>query len=203
MFYETADPHHGLSFNPFKSCVIPRPIAWITSVNLEGKLNLAPFSYFNALCDAPPMVMFSVSSKKSDGTEKDTLRNIEETKEFVINIATLELKDAMNLSSKSFPYGVNEIEECYLETLPSRLVKPPRIKASPIHLECRYYQSVQLPVLDDKHTNRMIIGQVVGIHIDDNIIVDGKVDITQIKPLARLGYREYAVIDHKFVMEKP
>jgi len=203
MFYDTTLNNHGLPFNPFKSCVIPRPIAWITSISKHNQINLAPFSYFNAISDLPPMIMFSVSNKKPDGHEKDTLRNIEDTKEFVVNIATLKLKDPMNLSSKSFDYGINEIEEIGLETLPSTLIKPPRIKQSPIHLECIYHQSIQLPVVDEAHTNRMIIGKVIGVHIEDDLIIDGKVDVTKFNPLARLGYREYSSIDTKFVIEKP
>jgi flavin reductase (DIM6/NTAB) family NADH-FMN oxidoreductase RutF len=203
MFYDTQLNNHGLPFDPFKSCVIPRPIAWITSINHTNQVNLAPFSYFNAISDCPPMIMFSVSNKKPNGHEKDTLRNIEETKEFVVNISTLTLKEAMNLSSKFFEYGINEIEQIGLETLSSTLVKPPRIKHSPIHLECLHHQTIQLPVVDEKHTNKMIIGKVIGVHINDDIIIEGKIDVTKFHPLARLGYREYTAVESKFVMEKP
>ena len=203
MFYDTEVNDHGLPFNPFKSCIVPRPIGWITSFNKSGILNLAPYSYFNAIADIPPMIMFSSTSKHHDGGIKDTLKNVEETKEFVVNIATWDLRDAMNMTSANFDRGISEVEMTDLETLPSSIVKPPRIKGSPIHLECVYHQSVQLPVIDDQHTNRMIIARVVGIHIEDSIIVDGKIDIAKFKPVARLGYSEYASIENKFIMKRP
>lgn len=203
MYYDTAADNHGLPSNPFKSCIIPRPIGWITSFDQNENLNLAPYSYFNAIADIPPMIMFSVTTKHHDGGEKDTLRNIEETKEFVVNIATWNFRNEVNLSSTDFDRGVSEVEMAKLETLSSKIVKPPRIKGSPIHLECVYHQSVQLPVMDDKHTNRMVIARVVGIHIDDHIIIEGKIDVTKFKPIARLGYMEYSVVDHIFAMNRP
>lgn len=203
MFYDTETNNHGLPFDPFKSCVVPRPIGWITSYDREGNINLAPYSFFNAVADVPPMIIFSATSRHNDGGLKDTLKNVEETKEFVVNIATWDLCDAINLSSGNFERNINEIEITNLATLPSHYVKAPRIKNSPIHLECIHHQSVQLPVIDDIHINRMVIARVIGIHIDDNIIVDGKIDITLFKPLTRLGYTEYSVIDNKFSMERP
>src|SRR5690349_1345844 len=151
MYYDTEKNNHGLPFNPFKSCVIPRPIGWITSLDKQGIVNLAPYSYFNAVSDIPPMVIFSTTNKHSDTNAKDTLKNVEETKEFVVNIATWEMRRHINITSAEFDRGVSEVEMARLETLPSRLIKPPRIKGSPIHLECIHYQSVQLPVKDDKH----------------------------------------------------
>ena len=203
MFYETEKNNHGLPFNPFKSCIVPRPIGWITSLDNAGILNLAPYSYFNAVADIPPMVIFSSTSKHHDLGVKDTLRNVEETKEFVINIATWDLREAVNISSMNFDRGISEVEQVKLETIPSHIVKPPRIKNSPIHLECVYFQSVQLPVIDEKHTNRMIIGKVVGIHIDDTVIVNGLIDVTKFKPISRLGYSEYSGVESKFIMERP
>lgn len=203
MFYDTETNNHGLAFNPFKSCIIPRPIGWITSCDKDGLVNLAPYSYFNAVADVPPMIIFSSTNKHINGGEKDTLRNIEETKEFVVNIATWSLREELNLSSSDFQHDASELKITKLETLPSNFIKPPRIKNSPIHLECVYHQSIQLPVIDDQHTNRMVIGRVVGIHINDNIIVDGKIDVTRFQPIARLGYAEYSVIENKFIMDRP
>jgi flavin reductase (DIM6/NTAB) family NADH-FMN oxidoreductase RutF len=203
MFYETGSNDHSLPFNPFKSCVIPRPIGWITSLDKAGVVNLAPYSYFNAVSDDPPMVIFSTTSRHHDGELKDTLKNVEETKEFVVNIATWDLRTAVNITSANFDRGVSEVEKAALETVPSIIVKPPRIKGSPIQLECVYYQSVQLPVIDHNHTNRIVIAKVVGIHVDDTIIVDGQIDVTKFKPLARLGYSEYAVIESIFTMDRP
>ncbi len=203
MFYETEKNNHGLPHNPFKSCVVPRPIGWITSLTETGVPNLAPFSFFNAVSDIPPMVMYAISNKHEGVRLKDSLVNVEKTKEFVVNIATWDLKEQVNQSSGDYAAQVNEIEITGLETEPSTLVKPPRIKASPIHLECEYYESVQLPVQDDRHSNRIVIGKVVGVHIKDEYLVDGKVDVTLFKPIARLGYMEYAVIEKVFTMPRP
>ncbi len=203
MFYDTKTNNHGLRFNPFKSCIVPRPIGWITSLDKSGVLNLAPYSYFNAVADIPPMIMFCSTSTHHDGGEKDTLKNIEETKEFVVNIATWDLRSAVNITSANFDRGVSEVHITQLEILPSSIVKPPRIKCSPVHLECVHYQSIQLPIVEENYTNRMIIASVVGIHIDDAIIVDGQIDLIKFKPIARLGYDEYSVVDNKFMMQRP
>lgn len=203
MFYDTKKNNHGLPYNPFKSCVIPRPIGWITSLDNNRVLNLSPYSYFNAVSDIPPMIIFSTTTKLHEFREKDTLKNVEETKEFVVNIATWDLREKVNITSTDFDKDISEVEIANLETMPSKIVKPYRIKGSPIHLECVYYQSIQLPVLDKNHTNRMVIASVVGIHIDDGIIVNGKIDITRFKPIARLGYMEYATVESKFTMERP
>lgn len=203
MFYETEKNNHGLPHNPFKSLIIPRPIGWISSQDENGNINLAPYSYFNALCDNPPMVMFSTTNSRSEGVIKDTLHNVETQGEFVVSMATYELREALNLSSAPLPRGENEFSFTQLETLSSTLVKPPRIKGSPIHLECIYHQSIQLPVNSNGDTNRVVIGRVVGVHIDDNLITNGKIDVARIKPIARLGYMEYAIIDNIFNMQRP
>jgi flavin reductase (DIM6/NTAB) family NADH-FMN oxidoreductase RutF len=202
MFYETQKNNHGLPHNPFKSLIIPRPIGWITTQSEDGNVNLAPYSYFNALCDNPPMVMFSTTNSRSEGVIKDTLQNVESQGEFVVNMATYALREAVNLSSAPLPYDESEIVHAKLEVIPSAMVKPPRIKGSPIHLECKYYRSLQLPS-NNTDTNRVIIGTVVGIHIDDDLIVNGKVDVERIKPIARLGYMDYAVVENIFSMQRP
>jgi flavin reductase (DIM6/NTAB) family NADH-FMN oxidoreductase RutF len=149
------------------------------------------------------MVMFSISNKHEGVREKDSLKNVEATKEFVCNIATWDLREQVNLSSGEFQSHENEIEITGLETVPSRLVKPPRIKASPIHLECKYYKSIQLPVKNEQYSNRMILGEVIGIHIADEVLVNGKVDISKVKPIARLGYFDFAVVLETFEMPRP
>lgn len=202
MFYETEKNNHKLPFNPFKSCIIPRPIGWITTKDLHGRDNLAPYSYFNILCDIPPMVMFSTTTNHHEGGHKDTLKNVEETKEFVINMATWELREKVNTTATDFDRGVSEILRADLKTLNSNIVKPYRIQGSPIHLECIYYQTIELPVIDERHTNKMVIGKVVGIHIDDSIIVDGKIDVAKFQPIARLGYDEYCVVEKSFRMKR-
>jgi len=203
MFYDTRKNAHGLPFNPFNSLIIPRPIGWISSQDNEGNINLAPYSYFNAVCDDPAMVMFATVNSRLDGTLKDTIHNVETQGEFVVNMATYELREAVNLSSATLPRDKDEFTFANLESIPSILVKPLRIQKSPINLECVYYQSIQLPLNSTGNTNRIIIGKVLGIHIDDSIIVDGKIDVTKIKPIARLGYADYAVIENIFKMQRP
>ena len=203
MYYETEQNNHGLPNNPFKSLIVPRPIGWISSQDLDGNVNLAPYSYFNALCDNPPMVMFSTTNSRSQGIIKDTLHNVETQGEFVVSLATYDLREEVNISSAPIPKADSEFVFAKIEMSPSVLVKPPRVKKSPIHLECVYHQSVQLPVNSSNDTNRMIIGKVVGIYIDDSLIVNGKVDIVKVKPIARLGYMDYTVIEKIFSMQRP
>lgn len=191
MFYKSTELPKGL----FKSCIIPRPIAWISTIAANGQLNLAPFSYFNAVCDAPPMIMIATTNAHISGGPKDTLKNIEETGEFVINIATYALRHAMNLTSAALPREINEFEYAQLEYEASEIVQVPRVKASPIHLECRYHSSLQLPSYSLENINRMVIGEVVGIHVDPQVIADEKIDLTKLQPIARLGYNDYLKID--------
>jgi flavin reductase (DIM6/NTAB) family NADH-FMN oxidoreductase RutF len=203
MFYEPEKNNHGLPHNPFKSLIIPRPIGWISSQDINGNRNLAPYSYFNALCDNPPMVMFSTTNSRSEGIIKDTLHNVETQGEFVVSMATYDLREKLNLTSAPLASDEDEIAFTGLEVLPSKLVRPPRVKGSPVHLECIYHQSIHLPVNSKGDTNRVVIGRVIGIHIDDTLITDGKIDVLKIKPIARLGYMEYAVIDNLFNMQRP
>ena len=202
MFYETATNDHGLPRNPFKSCIVPRPIGWITTLDREGRVNLAPYSFFNGVASDPPMVMFA-SSGLAERPDKDSLANCEATGEFVCNLATWDLREAMNRTSAPVPPGTDEAELAGLETLPSRLVKPPRVKAAPIHMECLYHQTVDLPCDIPGGRNAVVIGRVVGIHIDDAALTDGFVDLGRIKPIARLGYMDYTLVETIFSMQRP
>lgn len=202
MFYNTELNNHNLQHNPFKSCIIPRPIAWISTHSLSGIVNVAPYSYFNAVSDIPPIIMFS-SSRKRDGSDKDTLRNIELTGEFVVNIATEELRDLVNISSTPLAYEISEATAFGIETLPSNLVSVPRVKLSPINLECKYIQTTSLLVESQQCNSKVIFGHVVGIHIDDSIICNGKIDVTKLRPISRLGYDQYSVIKEFFTMNRP
>ena len=202
MFYETKD-HHGLKHDPFKALVVPRPIGWISSLDAHGRVNLAPFSFFNAVASDPPVVIFSAGGAHLEGGPKDTPRNVEATGEFVCNVATWELREAVNLTSARVARGVDEFALSGLTPVPSRLVKPPRVKESPVHLECRYLQTVTLPSSDPDDANRVVFGQVVGIHIDDAIISDGMIDWSRFKPIARLGYLDYTVVEQIFAMQRP
>lgn len=199
MFYDAIKNEHGLRYDPFKAIVAPRPIGWITSMNAKGEINLAPYSFFNGISSRPALVMFS-----SEGL-KDSVSFIAETGEFVCNLATWDLREAMNATSAPLPRGANEMERAGLAPAPSRLVKPPRVAASPCALECRLIKIVPveaaggLPV--DCH---VVIGQVVGVHIDDRfIIVDGLLDTAAMKPIARCGYDQYAVVEQVFSMTRP
>ena len=188
----------------FKSCIIPRPIAWISTVDKLGNFNIAPYSYFNALCDNPPMLMFSTTDLHSEGGAKDTLRNVEETGEFVVNIATYSLASALNLTSADLSKTKSEFEFAKIEYEASTLVKAPRVKESPISLECRYYSSVQLPKNSEEEMNRMVIGSVIGIHVNpDYMTEDSKIDVEKIQPIARLGYNDYVKIEKVFNMIRP
>ena len=203
MFYETKAADHGLSRDPFKSLVVPRPIGWITSQDLEGRVNLAPFSFFNAVAEDPHLVVLAPSGRKPDRPVKDTRANIEATGEFVCNLATWDLKEAMNATSAVLPAGVDEMAAAGLTPAPSRLVRPPRVAESPVHLECRLWRVIDLPSHDPAEPNCLVIGEVVGIHIADALIRDGRVDIVAARPIARLGYSDYAVVDDKFAMRRP
>lgn len=202
MFYETDKPH-GLRHNPFKSLVVPRPIGWATTLSKAGVVNLAPFSFFNAVAENPPIVMLCCNGPHSEGGPKDTLANIEETGEFVINIATWELRDRMNQTSAAVARGVNEMELAGLRPAPSRLVKPPRVAASPANLECIHLRTVELPATLPGSTNHTIFGQVVGVHISEEIIRDGIIDMSRFAPIARLGYQDYTVVREVFTMRRP
>lgn len=204
MFYEPRLHNSGMAIDPLKSLVVPRPIAWVSSVDLEGRVNVAPFSFFNLVAEAPPMVMLAPYGRKSNGEIKDSKLNIEAVGAFVINLATWDLKDAMNITSSQFPSGTNEAEKAGLEMVPARIVVAPRIAASPVALECRYLKTVDLPTLDENEPNGIIIGEIVGIHIDEKLITeDNRVDITRARPIARMGYSLYTVIDETFRMTRP
>jgi flavin reductase (DIM6/NTAB) family NADH-FMN oxidoreductase RutF len=203
MFYESARNDHGLKVDPFKALVVPRPIGWITTLDGQGRINLAPFSFFNAIAEDPQMVAFAPAGRKADRPIKDSRSNAEETGEFVCNLATWDLREAMNATSANLPAGADEMKAAGLTPVPSRLVQPPRVAESPVHLECKLWKVVDLPTLDKHEPNCLVIGQVVGIHIADHLIKDRRVDIIAAKPIARLGYSEYAVVDAKFSMRRP
>jgi flavin reductase (DIM6/NTAB) family NADH-FMN oxidoreductase RutF len=193
VFYE---PEHRdrelLPHDPFKAFVAPRPIGWVSTVGPGGEVNLAPYSYFNAVSDRPPTVMFS-----SDGP-KDSATYAEATDEFVWNLVTYELREAMNQTSAALPRGESEFAFAALEMAPSRLVAPPRVAASPVAFECRVIERVRLT------TNIVTFGQVIGVHVDERHIVDGRFDTAGVKPIARCGYRgDYATVTELFEMIRP
>lgn len=203
MFFDPAKKDHGLPHDPFKSCVVPRPIGWISTLSRDGTPNLAPYSQFQNLTYDPPYVMFS-ANQKTDGSRKDTVVNAEQTGEFVHNLVTWDLREAMNLTAQEVPPEVDEFELAGLGKEPSELVAPFRVAESPLHLECRYHQTLRLPGGGLMGSADVVIGRVVGIHIREGYILpDGKLDVLKMKPLARLGYYDYTVIESVFEMAIP
>ncbi len=198
MFYETAKNDHGLPHDPMKALVVPRPIGWISSLNANGTPNLAPYSFFNLVASPPHIVAFS------SGRRKDSQSNIEETGEFVCNLATEDLRHAVNDSAAHVGPDVDEFELAGLEPAPSTLVKPPRVAAAKVHLECVYLQTVPLRGQDGADTVwSLVLGEVVGVHIDDAFIKDGIVQTGAMAPLARLGYLDYGVLGDVFALPRP
>lgn len=200
MFYDTIKNDHGLKHNPFKALMVPRPIGWISTINNAGVCNIAPYSFFNAMGENPTYVAFSSSGIK------DSLTNVLETREFVCSLATWDLRYEMNATSASVPYGVDEFPLSGLTAAASKLVKPPRVKESPAAFECRLWQTIELPGRPGKpSSNTMVIGEVIGIHIDDRYIKAGMVDTGAMRPIARLGYMEYGVLEPEnvFVINRP
>jgi len=206
MFYEPVKQDHGLPKNPFNSLVIPRPIGWITTVDPEGVVNLAPYSFFNAVGYRPPTVMFASGAGSGEDGQKDSLRNVEATGEFVCNLSTRETREAMNRSSASVGPEVDELEMSGLTPVPSKLVKPPRVKEAPVHLECKHLRSVDFPNWSNKDRYVVVFGEVIGVHIEDQYITpEGLIDVDGMKPIGRLGYDDYTIVggDSIFTMTRP
>lgn len=198
VYYETDTNNHGLPFDPLKALVAPRPIGWISSLSNDGTPNLAPYSFFNMLAAAPAIVGFS------SGMRKDTQTNIEETGEFVYNFASVDLIDAVNMSSSHVPSGVNEFELAGVTAAPSNLVKPPRVAEAHAHFECEYIQTVELAQASDTGIPwSLVLGRVVAVHINDKFIKDGLVDTLAMEPLTRMGYMDYGVLGGKITKPRP
>lgn len=197
-FYEQASGH-GLPHDPLKAIIAPRPIGWISTVDGEGRVNLAPYSFFNMVSDSPPMVMFS-----SNGW-KDSVRNVADTGEFVANLAGRALAEAMNVTSASVPHEVDEMDLAGLEKAPCRLVRPPRVAAAAASLECRRISITHLHGLDGAPaSNYLVIGQIVAVHINPAYLANGRFDTAAAAPLGRCGYRgDYAAADTLFEMIRP
>jgi flavin reductase (DIM6/NTAB) family NADH-FMN oxidoreductase RutF len=199
MFY-IAGQHKaaGLNYDPFKAIVAPRPIGWISAISKTGEVNLSPYSFFNAFCGRPPIIAFS-----SEGV-KDAVSFVAETGEFVCNLATYDLAVQMNATSAPLPRGESEFAYARLEMAPSKLVKPPRIAGVATALECKLLQIVSPNDLSGNPSGcHIVIGQVVGVHIDDRFIQNGRLNTVAMKPIARLGYDEYAVVDKSFAITRP
>ena len=200
MFYE---PKKGSPFkiDPFKSLIFPRPIGWISSISKNGIANLAPYSYFNAVADEPPQVMFCSNGSSTYGKYKDSLSNILTTKEFVVNFATSTSRNQMNTSSREFKPDEDEFILSNLKKKKSRLVKAPSVKDSPVNLECKLVKTIKLKS-NSKKISTMIIGEVIGIFINNKFIKNNRVDSVSMRYIARMGYSEYTTISSKFNMKR-
>lgn len=203
MYYEPGRTAHGLPHDPFKSCVVPRPIGWISTRSREGIDNLAPFSQFTNASFDPPMLLFS-ANQTTDARRKDTVVNVERTGSFVWNMATWAQREAVNASAEEVSPGVDEFERAGLQKEPARCVDAPMVVGSPVRFECEYMQTVRLPGGGDMGTVDVVFARVVGVHIADDALTDaGLVDIVRIRPIARMGYFEYTSVESKFEMIIP
>ncbi len=199
MFYRPEDGH-GLPHNPFNAIVTPRPIGWISTRSADGIDNIAPYSFFNAVAYVPPQVMFSTTGTKVDRIEgKDTLANIRETGVFCVNIVEYAARDAMNATSADLPADQDEFAHAGIERSDCQTIACSRVAGAPAALECRLTQAIRL----EGKTNFAVFGEVIGIHLRDDCIVDGRFDVTRFRPLARLGYHDYAVVEQVFPMRRP
>jgi flavin reductase (DIM6/NTAB) family NADH-FMN oxidoreductase RutF len=199
MFYQPRDGH-GLPHNPFNAIVTPRPIGWISSRGKDGVDNLAPYSFFNAVAYTPPQVMFASTGTKPDrdGT-KDSVANIIESGVFCVNIVEFAMRDAMNASSRTLPADQSEFDHAGLARAECETIACARVAGAPAALECRLTQVVPL----EGEGNTLILGEVTGVHMRDDCLVDGVFDVTRFRPLTRLGYRDYAVITELFALKRP
>ncbi|KAH8800390.1 nitrilotriacetate monooxygenase component B-like protein [Xylogone sp. PMI_703] len=202
MFYQPGVTPHGLPRDPFKACVIPRPIGWISTRSADGTDNLAPYSQFNNLTFDPPYVMFS-ANQTSDMRRKDTTINAETAGQFVWNLATYPLREAVNITAEQTAYGVDEFERAGLEKEKASIVNVPMVKESPIKFECKYHSTIRLPGNPPMGTVDIVIGLVIGVHIAERVLTDGIVDIQKTEPIARCGYYQYARIRDVFEMITP
>jgi flavin reductase (DIM6/NTAB) family NADH-FMN oxidoreductase RutF len=197
MFYDAIANKHGFPNDPFKALVAPRPIGWISTLSPKGVANLAPYSFFNAMSERPFYVVFGSNGRKH------SVSNIEATGEFAVNLATWDLREAVNTSSARVAEDVDEFELAGLRKAPCRLIKCPRVAASPAALECRLFKIVELPGDNDAAGDFITVGRVVGIHIDDRFIDDGRVNTAAMQLIARLGYSEYATVSEAWRMRRP
>ena len=191
MFYRPEDGH-GLPHNPFNAIVTPRPIGWISTRGAAGD-NLAPYSFFNAIAYVPPQVMFSSTGAK------DSLRNIRKTGVFAVNVVEYAMREKMNLTSGSYPPGTDEFDLAGIKKAACRTINCPHVAGAPAVLECRLTEIVTLK----GEANFLTLGEVTGVHLRDDCLVEGQFDVTRFNPVARLGYRDYSVVREVFSMTRP
>lgn len=201
--YEPGRDAHGLPYDPFKSCVVPRPIGWISTRSPAGVDNLAPFSQFTNVSYDPPSILFC-AHPTIDGRRKDSVANAEATGEFVWNMATRDLREAVNLTAEECAPEIDEFERAGLEKQASMTVTPPRVAASPVHFECEVIQIITIPGRSPAGTADIVFGKVRLVHIAPWALTDdGRLDVVKIKPIARMGYYDYTSVDSIFTMPPP
>lgn len=196
MFYDAIRNDHGFAVDPFKA-LVARPIGWLSTISTEGVANLAPYSFFNIVSERPHYVVFGSTGYK------DSLRNIEATGEFAVNVATFAIREAMNMSSSVVPSHVDEFVLAGLTKAPCQLIKAPRVADSPANFECRLHRTIELPDDEGRVSNWLVVGRVIGVHIDDRFIENGRVNSNAMQMISRVGYAEYATIDDIWRMRRP
>jgi flavin reductase (DIM6/NTAB) family NADH-FMN oxidoreductase RutF len=207
MNVSTANLSHSELYGLILNTVAPRPIAWVSTLSASGQPNLAPFSFFNCVCVEPPLLAFapglrpSKQSSSTLGEAKDTLRNIRETKEFVINVVTFELAEAMNRTSGEYDASINEFELAQIAAAPSQVVKVPRVAASPVSFECKLYQILDFS--PSPKSSSLVIGEIVSIHVDEANVKDGKIDRDSLDLIGRMGGIQYTRTIQRFEMVRP
>jgi flavin reductase (DIM6/NTAB) family NADH-FMN oxidoreductase RutF len=198
---------HSELYGLLLNSVAPRPIAWVSTLSASGQPNLAPFSFFNCVCVEPPLLAFAPGSRSpkqagsTAGEPKDTLRNIRETKEFVINVVTYELAEAMNTTSGEYDASVNEFDLAQIASAPSQVVKPYRVAASPVSFECELYQILDFST--SPQSGSLVIGEIVSIHVDEANLKDGKLDRNSLDLIGRMGGIQYTRTTQRFEMARP
>ena len=199
IFFEPEKRDKGLlPWDPFKGVVVPRPIGWISSMSRAGQVNLAPYSFFNGVQSRPRIVSFCSES------EKDAAAFAIDSGEFAWSMATWDLRDKMNATSEGLPRGQSEFEFAGLATAPCRIVRAPRVADSPAAMECKVTQVVHVEDMDGRETGGIVVyGQVVGMHLDERFIREGRFDIAAVRPIARCGYDEYTTVEGVFAMQRP
>lgn len=198
MFYK-ADGPHGLAHDPFKAIVAPRPIGWISTLDREGRANLAPYSFFNGVCDQPKIIMFASAGMK------DSAANARDTGEFTFNFVSSSMQDVMNISSAGFAHGVSEFEKAGLAMEAGETVTCPRVAGVPAALECKTLDIINPTTLSgDKALYHLVLGQVTGVYLNDSMIsADGRFDLMKADPILRAGYRDYVTLDRLFELKRP
>ncbi len=207
MIVSPSDISHSELYGLLLNSVAPRPIAWVSTISTSGQLNLAPFSFFNVVCVDPPLVAFAPGLRTpkrpgvGHGEAKDTLRNVRETREFVVNVVTYELREAMNLTSGEYDPSVNEFELAKVTPEPSKIVRPPRVAESPVSFECKLHQILDFSPAPT--SSSLVIGQIISIHIDDAHLKDGRLDRNSLDLIGRMGGIQYTRTTQRFEMVRP